>query len=124
MRKMIKRLSLLLATGAASLFLAACYGVPMMYGADLPSRIWIRVTDSGGKPIPHIGVSADWLGSMYYTDDMGYASLPTSGLGAGTTYCRIQLDDIDGAENGSFARGDEMLKVDDQLTTIQLAANR
>ncbi len=122
MKRRLKRVFLLFATGAASLLLSACYGPPMMLGLDLPGTIRIKVTNALDAAIPAIKVSASWLASPVYTDSQGYASLPTSGLGAGMAYCQVTLTDVDGSLNlGDFGSSIQTLDALESEATIKLA---
>jgi hypothetical protein len=123
-KRPLKRLLLLVASGASSLFLAACYGVPMMY-QNLRASVRIRAVTADDSGIEYIKVTAPWLDSALRTDGNGYALLPTDGLGVGLAYGTILLSDDDGpAHLGTFAPKSASLNLSDELTTIVLEPAR
>jgi hypothetical protein len=122
MRRLLKRFFLLVASGAASLFLAACYGPPMLL-KDLRSMIRIRAasaTFSGIEGIENIEVTAEWLETPVRTDSEGYALLSTADLGSGISHATVTLSDTDGRDNGEFKTKSEEIDLNDSLTTITL----
>lgn len=103
-KKLFRRVFLLLGTGSLTVLLAACYGVPFMYGNRLAS-IRLLFSDSVGRsPIPGLKVSASWLSQIMTTDTDGCVILSTTGLPTGAYSASITVEDIDGDDNkGDFS---------------------
>jgi hypothetical protein len=122
-KKLLRRILLLLGTGSISVLLAACYGVPFMYG-NRPASIRVLFTDSANRlPIPGLKVNASWLSQILITDTSGRVNLSTTGLPAMAYSASIIVQDIDGIANqGDFSTTTQEVGLQDASQEIILTA--
>jgi len=118
--KVLRTLLRLLTTGSVSFMIAACYGVPVLYG---DSEATLRVRNQDGAPVTGLRVNtgADYSPEYYYTDENGEVKFfPILHPETNEPLDPI-IRDIDGPENlGCFARTE--VSIDDRTeieVTIQ-----
>jgi putative lipoprotein (rSAM/lipoprotein system) len=96
-RKILRKIYTGLGLTTVALVFQACYGTPQTMGLDVLIRGVVK--SKTNAPIKGIKVSAKDLYQYEVTDDAGKFQfyVPQDEI------CVIQLDDIDGTENGSYS---------------------
>jgi hypothetical protein len=97
-RKILRKIYTGLGLTTVSLVFQACYGTPQTMGLDVLVRGVVK-SEKTNKPIEGIKVSAKGLYQHELTDSAGKFQfyVPQEEI------CVIQLEDIDGTENGSYS---------------------
>lgn len=123
MKKLLRRIFLLLGTGSMTVLLAACYGVPFMYGKRLES-IRVLFLDSVNRlPIPGLKINAGWLSNAATTDTNGCVSLVITNLPPMSFSAPITVQDTDGPANqGYFNTTTHEIGLQDEFQEIILDA--
>jgi putative lipoprotein (rSAM/lipoprotein system) len=97
-RKILRKIYTGLGLTTVALVFQACYGTPQTMGLDVLIRGVVK-SKTTNKPIEGIKVSVKDMYQYELTDSAGKFQfyVPQEEI------CIIQLDDIDGAENGSYS---------------------
>jgi putative lipoprotein (rSAM/lipoprotein system) len=97
-RKILRKIYTGLGLTTVALVFQACYGTPQTTGLDVFIRGVVK-SKTSNKPIEGIKVSVKNVYQYELTDSTGKFQfyVPQDEI------CTIQLDDIDGAENGSYS---------------------
>lgn len=97
-RKILRKIYTGLGLTTVALVFQACYGTPQTLGLDVLIRGVVK-SKTTKTPIKGIKVSVKDMYQYKYTDSSGKFQLYVPQ----EEFCTIQLDDIDGIENGSYS---------------------
>ena len=123
-----KKALYLLITGSTSIFIAACYGMPVGFGS-LGNWI-IKVKDEENKPIEGLQITVlQFVGNTAIPDTVDIQQTDSSGESSFflTTYNKDAshrheaiIHDIDSTENGGFFIDISITKTDSELSNLSL----
>lgn len=97
-RKILRKIYTGLGLTTVALVFQACYGTPQAMGLDVLIRGVVK-SKTTNVPIKGIQVSAKDMYQCELTDSDGRFQIYVPQ----EAFCNIQLDDIDGVENGSYS---------------------
>jgi len=126
--KFWKKALYILITGSTSIFIAACYGMPVGFG-NLGNWI-IKVKNGENRPIQGLQITVlQFVGNSDIPDTLGIQQTDSSGESSFflTTYDKDAshrhqaiIHDIDSTENGGFFSDTSIAKTGSELSNVTL----